>query len=253
MAATSDITDYATEVRTAELRIRARLLRSLERARVHGTRCDLRSDLLDAEQLLAIGALEPVRLLFQARRRILTGQRRPMSRLHILYDYYTNNVKVVNSTLTAYNNMTASATVYNIPNLAQQYTNQVTLNVPANASTQAFTIPALSGLSTTYFIRLQLKNSLNQVVSNNLYWYSTSPDTLGNKSNWYSTAVSNYANLTGLNSLASNSSLTASASRTIVSGQETVTITLNNTSTTTLLSSCEPKSQPVIAVLRCCR
>jgi exo-1,4-beta-D-glucosaminidase len=162
------------------------------------------------------------------------GTKKADEPVHILYDYFTKNVKVVNSTLTAQSNMNASVTVYNIPTLAQQYTNQVTLNVPANAATQAFTIPTISGLSTTYFIRLQVRNSLNQLVSNNLYWYSTSPDTLGNKSNWYSTAVSNYANLTGLNTLASNTSVTASASRTIASGQETVTITLTNTSATNI-------------------
>jgi exo-1,4-beta-D-glucosaminidase len=162
------------------------------------------------------------------------GTKKADEPVHILYDYFSKNVKIVNSTLTAYSNMTASVTVYNIPTLAQQYTTQVTLNVPANASTQAFTIPAIGGLTTTYFIRLQLKNSSGQVISNNLYWYSTSPDTLGNKSNWYSTAVSNYANLTGLNSLVSNASVTASTSRTIASGQETVTITLNNTSATNI-------------------
>src|SRR5436190_3882146 len=46
------------------------------------------------------------------------------------------------------------------------------------------------------------------------------------------TAVKTYANLTGLNSLASNSSVTASASRTVANGQETVSITLNNPNTT---------------------
>ena len=162
------------------------------------------------------------------------GTKKADEPVHILYDYFGRNVKIVNSTLTAYSNMIASVTVYNIPTLAQQYTNQVTLNVPANASTQAFTIPAISGLTTTYFIRLQLKDSSGQAVSNNLYWCSTSPDTLGNKSNWYSTAVKTYANLTGLNSLASNSSISASATRTIASGQETVTITLNNTSVTNI-------------------
>ncbi|HLO16413.1 MAG TPA: hypothetical protein VK206_16395, partial [Anaerolineales bacterium] len=163
------------------------------------------------------------------------GTKKADEAVHILYDYFGKNVKVVNSTLTAYSNMTASVTVYNIPTLTQQYTNQVTsLNIPANASTQVLTIPAISGLTTTYFIRLQLKNSSNQVVSNNLYWYSTSPDTLGNSSNWYSTSVRNYANLTGLNSLASNSSVTASVSRTVASGQETVTVTLNNTSATNI-------------------
>jgi exo-1,4-beta-D-glucosaminidase len=162
------------------------------------------------------------------------GTKKADEPVHILYDYFGKNVKVVNSTLAAYSNMTASVTVYNIPTLAQQYTTQTTLNVPANASTQVLTIPTISGLTPTYFIRLQLRNSLNQVVSNNLYWYSTSPDTLGNSGNWYSTSVRNYANLTGLNSLASNSSVTASVSRTVASGQETVTITLNNTSGTNI-------------------
>jgi exo-1,4-beta-D-glucosaminidase len=163
------------------------------------------------------------------------GTKKADEPVHILYDYFGKNVKVVNSTLTAYSNMTASVTVYNIPTLAQQYTNQVTsLNIPANASTQVLTIPTIGGLTTTYFIRLQLKNSSNQVVSNNLYWYSTSPDTLGNSGNWYSTSVRNYANLTGLNSLASNTSVTTSVSRTTVGGQQTVTITLNNTSATNI-------------------
>src|SRR5258706_8091864 len=162
------------------------------------------------------------------------GTKKADEPVHILYDYFGKNVKVVNSTLTAYTGMTALVTVYNIPDLTVKYTNSVPLNVPANASTQAFTIPSISGLTTTYFIRLQLKNSSNHVVSNNLYWYSTTPDALGNKSNWYSTAVSNYANLTGLNSLATNNNLSTSVSRTVTTGQETVTITLNNTSATNI-------------------
>jgi exo-1,4-beta-D-glucosaminidase len=162
------------------------------------------------------------------------GTKKADEPVHILYDYFGKNVMVVNSTLTANNNMTASVTVYNIPDLSVKYTNQVVMNVPANASTTAFTIPTINGLTTTYFIRLQLKNSSNQVVSNNLYWYSTTADALKNTSNWYSTALSSYANLTGLNSLTSNSSVTASASRTVASGQETVTITLTNTSATNI-------------------
>jgi exo-1,4-beta-D-glucosaminidase len=162
------------------------------------------------------------------------GTKKADEPLHILYDYVGKNVKIVNSTLAANSNMTAVATIYNIPDLSVKYTNQVVLNVPADSSTQAFTIPTVSGLSTTYFIRLQLKNSSGTVVSNNLYWYSTSPDTLGNSGNWYSTSVRNYANLTGLNSLASNSSLTTSVLRIVASGQETVTVTLNNTSATNI-------------------
>ena len=162
------------------------------------------------------------------------GTKKANEPVHVSYNYFNKAVQVENSSRVANNSLTVSATVYNIPTLAQMYTNQVVINASSNATTPAFTIPSITGLTTTYFIRLQAHNSSGQLVSNNLYWYSTSPDTLGNKSNWYSTAVSNYANLTGLNSLASNTSVTASASRTIVSGQETVTITLNNTSATNI-------------------
>jgi len=161
------------------------------------------------------------------------GTKKSTEPLHILYDYFGKNVKVVNSTLAAANNLTASVTVYNIPDLTVKYTNQVTMNFPANASTQAFTIPSISGLTTTYFIRLQLKNASNQVLSNNLYWYSTTVDTLGSpngNTSWYMTPVNTYANLSGLNSLASNGSVTASATKTSSGGTDTVTITLNNTS-----------------------
>jgi exo-1,4-beta-D-glucosaminidase len=156
------------------------------------------------------------------------GTKKADEPVHILYDYFGRNVMVVNSTLTAYSGMTASVTVYNIPDLSVKYTNQVGLTVPANAATTAFTLPTINGLTTTYFVRLQLKNSSNQLVSNNLYWYSSSPDVLKNTSNWYSTSLSSYANLTGLNNLAANNSLAASASKTSAGGQDTVTITLTN-------------------------
>jgi exo-1,4-beta-D-glucosaminidase len=169
------------------------------------------------------------------------GAKKANEPVHIAYDYFTRNVYVVNSMLTARSGMTATATVYNIPDLTEQYTTQATVSAPANASTQVLTIPALTGLSATYFIRLQLKDSAGAVVSNNLYWYSTSPDVLSNHSTWYKTVVKSYANLTGLNSLASNPNLTAAVSRTSSGGQETVSITLNNTSATNIAFFVRPE------------
>jgi exo-1,4-beta-D-glucosaminidase len=169
------------------------------------------------------------------------GAKKADEPLHIAYDYFTRNVYAVNSTLTARSGMTATATVYNIPDLTERYTTQATVNAPANASTQVLTIPALTGLSGTYFIRLQLRDSAGALVSNNLYWYSTSPDVLSNHSTWYKTVVKSYANLTGLNSLASNPNLSAAASRTISGGQQTVNITLNNISTTNIAFFVRPE------------
>jgi exo-1,4-beta-D-glucosaminidase len=170
------------------------------------------------------------------------GAKKANEPVHIAYDYFTGRVVAYNSTLTPRSGLTATATLYNVPDLAQKYTTQVAnLTVPADAATNVLSIPAVSGLSPTYFIRLQLKDSTGSVVSNNLYWYSTSPDQLGNSSTWWKTAVHQYANLTGLNSLASNSGVQASASRVISGGQETATITLRNTSATNIAFFLRPE------------
>ncbi|MFG1708134.1 glycoside hydrolase family 2 protein [Nonomuraea sp. M3C6] len=155
------------------------------------------------------------------------GARKATEPVHISYDYFTRNVHVVNSTLTARSGLTATAAVYNLPDLTQKYSTSVPVTAPANAGTQVLTIPALTGLSGTYLIRLQLKDAAGAKVSDNVYWYSTSPDTLSNKSNWYRSTPKNYANLTGLNGLAT-ANVTATATRTVSGTQETVTITLAN-------------------------
>jgi exo-1,4-beta-D-glucosaminidase len=149
--------------------------------------------------------------------------------VQVLWDYNTGKVKVFNSTLTGYTNLTASAAVYDIPDLTPKYTNQVTLDVPADLPTDAFTIPAIDGLSTTYFVRLRLKDPSGGLIGDNLYWYSTQPDVLDyDKSDWYITPVTRYADLTGLNHLPANNNVTASATTTTNGGNDITTITLAN-------------------------
>jgi exo-1,4-beta-D-glucosaminidase len=162
------------------------------------------------------------------------GAKKALEPVHVIWDYDTNQVKVFNSTLVAYQDMTVSAGVYNIPDLTQKYTYQATLDVPANRATQAFTIPAITGLSTTYFIRLELKDSANRPVSSNLYWYSTTKDELGGEADWYMTPVSAYADLSGLNGLVVNRDLNASASAARTNDQETVNFTVRNPSSAAL-------------------
>jgi exo-1,4-beta-D-glucosaminidase len=169
------------------------------------------------------------------------GAKKANEPVHIAYDYFTKNVYVVNSTLTLRTGLTATATLYNVPDLTQRYTTQVAVSAPANASTQILTIPAPAGLSSTYFIRLQLRDSAGALVSNNLYWYSTTTDVLSGHASWYRTTVKSYANFSGLNALASNSNVTATASRTIGAGQETVNITLHNASTTNIAFFMRPE------------
>ena len=156
------------------------------------------------------------------------GTKKALEPIHILYDYGTRNVKVFNATLAAASDLTASVTVYSVPDLAVKHVQQVTMAFPANAVTQVFNVPALSGLSPTYFIRLQLRTATNQRISDNLYWYSTSPDVMGTGSDWYHTSVASYADLTGLNALPPNEEVTATAARTSDGVTDTVVIALRN-------------------------
>jgi exo-1,4-beta-D-glucosaminidase len=169
------------------------------------------------------------------------GTKKATEPVHIAYDYKTRAVFAINSTLAARTGLTATATVYNLPTLTQAYTTSVPVTAAANASTQVLTVPALTGLSTTYLIRLQLKDGTGAVVSNNVYWYSTQADALANKKNWYVTATKTYANLTALNSLPSNPNLSAGVTRTVSGGQETATITLTNTNATNLAFFVRPE------------
>ena len=140
------------------------------------------------------------------------GAKKANAPVHPIWDYETQTIAVFNSTLTDYSNMTVSAAMYDIPDLAQKYAKQMTLNVRADSSTTAFTIPEIENLSTTYFVRLRLKDVAGRLVGENVYWYSTQPDIFDfAKSVWYITPVRNYANLTGLNQLAKNSDLQAFA------------------------------------------
>ncbi|WP_182900842.1 glycosyl hydrolase 2 galactose-binding domain-containing protein [Microbispora sp. H10830] len=160
------------------------------------------------------------------------GAKKANEPVHIMYDYVTRDVYVANSTLSARRGLSATVTVYGVPNLTTRYETRVTLDVPANASTRLTTIPALTGLPTTYLIRLRLHDVHGCVVSRNLYWYSASPDVLSPGSDYKGTPAAAYADLSGLNRLPVNSHLSAAASRARHGGRETVTIILTNASAT---------------------
>lgn len=129
------------------------------------------------------------------------GAKKALEPVHIQYSYDDQTVVVVNSTLKAYSGLEASADLYNLDGVLQ-YHHSVPLTIPADAVVRAFAIPALPNLTTTYFLRLTLRDMVGQVVSLNTYWLSTVPDVLDwDRSEWYYTPVSSYADFTALQSL----------------------------------------------------
>jgi len=129
------------------------------------------------------------------------GTKKACEPLHVQYSYDDRSVVVVNSLLHPYQKLEVSAAVYDI-NLKKEFSKEQTVNVAANSSTRVFDVPKLDGLSTTYFLRLTLKNSAGKQVSSNFYWLSTKPDVLDwKKSTWYYTPTTGYADFRALKEL----------------------------------------------------
>jgi exo-1,4-beta-D-glucosaminidase len=147
--------------------------------------------------------------------------------LHILWDYgFQNHVVVTNDFYQAFTGLVATADVLNF-DMTNKYHNAVTLTAGPASSNVAFTIPALTGLTTTYFVKLKLQDSTGKVISDNFYWYSTTPDIVGGHCKWYFCPTRTYANLTALTTMPM---VTVSHADTV--GTNSVTTTLTNSSTT---------------------
>lgn len=150
--------------------------------------------------------------------------------LHISWDYgFKSNVTVTNDYYQTYTGLVATADVLSF-DLTNKYHNSVMLTAGPASSNVAFTIPALSGLTTTYFVKLKLQDSTSKVLSDNFYWYSTTHDVVGGHCKWYYCPTKSFANLTALQTLPM---VTVSHSDTV--GTNSVTTALTNSSTSLAL------------------
>jgi len=129
------------------------------------------------------------------------GTKKACEPVHVQYSYDDNSVVVVNNTDKPLNDMRTSATTYNLDASAKT-TKEATLNLLPDSSTKAFALPAVDGLTPTYFLRLKLQDAGGNIVSDNFYWLSTKPDTMAwEKSDWAYTPQKDFGDLTGLETL----------------------------------------------------
>jgi exo-1,4-beta-D-glucosaminidase len=122
--------------------------------------------------------------------------------VHIQYSYDTRAIVVVNHTLTDEHGLQAIMRVRNLDDSVRYERHLQNIDVAGNSARQLAELPALTGLSRTYFIELDLKSANGRPVSHNVYWLSTKSDELDwAHSNWYFTPATQYADLTALQSL----------------------------------------------------
>jgi exo-1,4-beta-D-glucosaminidase len=148
--------------------------------------------------------------------------------VHIQYSYDTHAIILVNHTLISEHGLQATIRVRNLDDSVRYERHLQNIDLAGNSTLQLAALPALAELSHTYFIELELTAADGSPVSRNVYWLATQADKLDwAHSNWYLTPVTQYADLTALQSLATaTSEVRATMQRKGAEGIATVTLTV---------------------------
>jgi exo-1,4-beta-D-glucosaminidase len=129
------------------------------------------------------------------------GMKKSLEPLHVQYSYKTKEVIVNNSLLNNYGGLLVKAAIYNSDGTLK-YSNSTQLNIASDTVARCFALPAVDGLTASYFLRLQLLDKTGKTKSINWYWLSAKDDELNwDKSKWFYTPQSAYTDYTALQQL----------------------------------------------------
>ncbi|MGC8552634.1 MAG: glycosyl hydrolase 2 galactose-binding domain-containing protein [Phycisphaerae bacterium] len=107
----------------------------------------------------------------------LYGAKKGCEQLHVQLSPVDGSVMVINHGFEPLNAAVVLARVYNLDgSLAGKM--QHTLNLAANAKTDAFKLQLPKKLSEVYFVRLQLHDAAGTFISDNFYWHGRKNDNL---------------------------------------------------------------------------
>ena len=103
------------------------------------------------------------------------GAKKSCEPLHIQYSYDDQSITVVNSFYTDFKGQKATVKVYNL-DMTVKFSQEAALDIPSDGVQKVLTIPEISGLTSTYFVDLALRDAAGKLVSSNFYWLSTRHD-----------------------------------------------------------------------------
>ncbi|UPG95026.1 glycoside hydrolase family 2 protein [Luteibacter aegosomatissinici] len=130
------------------------------------------------------------------------GAKKANEPVHIQYSYDSRSVVVVNHTLADQHALTATVRVRNLDGSVRFQKQVQGIDLPGNRTQAVLDLPAVTDLSTVYFVELDLAAADGKAISRNVYWLSTRADTLDwAKSNWYLTPLTQYGDFTALATL----------------------------------------------------
>ena len=127
--------------------------------------------------------------------------------IHILYSYNDSTIWVVNSMYEEYTSLTATMDIFAMNGTNVFSYNQSLPSLAPDSPVYLYTLPdkTIYGLSSVYFVRLAVLDSLGNYQSLNVYWLGVQMDFISSldydASTFYRTPVSVYADLTPLQDL----------------------------------------------------
>ncbi len=129
------------------------------------------------------------------------GSKKALELVHVQFSYDDRSVAIVNGEQKPLKELKVVAKVYDT-SMKERFSQEALADIDADSVVRTFKIPQPDGISTTYFLNLQLFSPSGKLLSRNFYWLSTKPDVPNfPKSEWYYTPLSQFADFDALQNL----------------------------------------------------
>jgi exo-1,4-beta-D-glucosaminidase len=165
------------------------------------------------------------------------GAKTGLRPLSVVFDAYANadhtqaKITVVNQTPVQQKHLRVRVRVYDLEGMLREDRHADVLQVDSGGAVQAMTLPRFPDNSPVFFVRCQLLDANEKVLSENLYWQSQKDDDVGDPKNdgAFGLNPASWADMTPLNTMP-QVPLELSAEHLPSSGPNGVTIRLHNPS-----------------------
>ena len=137
------------------------------------------------------------------------GAKKALQPLTVIWDYYATGdrssakVYVANQTSEPHQNLKVSLAFYNLDG-TKKFSKEVNaFKIGAQTSEEAMSVGRIKELDPTYFVRCELRDQNNNLLSENVYWASATDDDLGDpkKDEQFKTDLANWADMSALNTM----------------------------------------------------
>ncbi|MGH9742540.1 MAG: glycoside hydrolase family 2 protein, partial [Candidatus Acidiferrum sp.] len=156
------------------------------------------------------------------------GTKKALELTHVQFSYDDRSVAVVNGEQHPLKDLKVVAKIYDT-SMKERYSHEARVDVAADGVTRSFKLPALEGITSTYFVKLQLFSPSGKLLSRNFYWLSTHPDVSDfPRSEWYYTPLSQFADFKALQNLP-KAAVKASMEFSDAGAEPTAHVTVENT------------------------